>query len=164
MGAEATLRDTSMLAKIKKSGVDVQIEKLKPIRTFGMAASNPDGSKTTISCDQAVTIDTQLHIRNRSALVLRGLRWLVTPQALGEPLLGRPVLEALGLECHKVLAAAADRHGGTVDASTIIGNQSDFGSDRIGRVLDGVFHADGGANDADLNDDGWLDLDPEDPK
>ena len=129
-----------------------------------MAATNKDGTAATIMCDKAVTIDTQLHIRHGSALVLRGLRWLVTSQCVGEPLLGRPLLEALGLDCHKVLASAADRHGGSVNVSTLVGNQADFGPGRIGRVLDGIFHADGGADDADLDDDdGWPDLGPEDP-
>ena len=82
---------------------------------------------------------------------------------MGEPLLGRPVLEALGLDCRKVLAAAADRHGGTIDVSKLVGNRIDFRRGRIGRVLEGIFHADGGADEADLDDDdGWLDLGPED--
>lgn len=117
-----------------------------------MAARNQDGSERTISCDQAVTIDTQLHIRNGSSLILRGLRWIITSQAVGEPPIGRPVLEALGLDCHKVLAAAADRLCGTVDISALVGNQAENNSRRIGRVLDGVFHADGGADDADLDE------------
>ena len=62
---------------------------------------------------------------------------------MGEPLLGRPVLEALGLDCRKVLAAAADRHGGTIDVSNLVANKIDFRPGRIGRVLDGIFHADG---------------------
>lgn len=164
IGADASLMDTALLDTIQRAGIDALVEKLTPPRTFNMAASNSDGSTNTISCDQAVTINTQLHIRHGSALILRGLRWLVTSQSVGEPLLGRPVLEALGLDCHKVLAAAADRHGGSVDISTLVGSQSDFSTGRIGRVLDGVFHADGGADDADLDeDDGWLDLGPEDP-
>lgn len=58
---------------------------------------------------------------------------------------------------------AAERHSGSVDDSTLVGNQFDHHSGRIGRVLDGVFEADGGADDADPDDDdGWHDLGPED--
>lgn len=76
----------------------------------------------------------------------------------------RPLLEALGFDCHRVMRAAADRFGGSVDVSTLVGNQADLASGRIGRIIDGVFHADGGADDADFDDDdGWLDLGPEHP-
>lgn len=118
-----------------------------------MADTSSNGFATKISCNQAVTIDKQLHIHHGSAIILRGLIWLVIPQALGEPLLGRPVLEALGLDCHNVLTTAAERHGGNVDVSTLVGNQSDFRTGLIDRVLEGVLGSDGGADDADLDED-----------
>lgn len=163
IGSAVTLMDEKMLDTITKSNSDTLIETLNPPREFNMAANNPDGSKTIITCDRAVTIDTQLHIRHGSALIIRGLRWLVTLQKLGEPLLGRPLLEFLGLDCQKVISAAADRYSGEMDASTLIANQHEVNKGSIGRVMDGVFRADGGADDADLDDnDGWLDLGPED--
>lgn len=128
-----------------------------------MAGKNIDGSNTTMSCDRAVIVDTQLHIRHGSALMLLGLRWIAASQAVGESLLGRPFLKRLALDYQNVLATASDRLGGTMDVSYIVCDRSDFINARIGRVLDGVFHADGGTNDADLDeDDGWLDLRPED--
>lgn len=165
IGSATTLMDTGTLDKMQKAGVDATVVKLDPPRNFEMAAKNLDGSLTTITCTHAATIDTELHIRHGSALVLRNLRWLITPQVVDEPLLSRPLLEALGFDCHKVMQAAADRFGGSVDVSTIVGNGSDFVSGRVGRIIDGVFHADGGGDGADLDDDdGWLDLGPEDPK
>lgn len=74
------------------------------------------------------------------------------------------MLEALGLDFHKVLAAAAERLGDTVDVSTLVGNQLNFCPGRIGRVLDEFFHSDGGVDDAYRdNNDHWLDLGLEDP-
>lgn len=158
-----TLMNAKMLVKIQKASTNIKVEKLPTQKTFNMVARNSDGSRTTISCGKAVTLDTDLHIRHGSALILRSLRWLVTPKAVQEPLLGRPVLESLGLDCHKVLAAVVDRHGGAIDVSTLVGNESDFSPGCIGRVLDGFFFSDGGADDTDLDeDDGWLDLGPED--
>ncbi|CAN8075453.1 unnamed protein product, partial [Agarophyton chilense] len=159
IGSAATLMDTSTLERARKAGVDASVVKLVPPRKFEMAAKNPGGSPTIIECTHAATIDTELHIRHGSALVLRNLRWLVTPQIVDEPLLSRPLLGALGFDCQKVMQAAADRFGGSVDVSSILGNKCDFGTSRIGRIIDGVYHADGGIEDADLNaDDGWLDL------
>ena len=83
---------------------------------------------------------------------------------MGGPLLGRPHLEALGLNARNILAAAAEKHSGAVDMSTLFGTDPEIAQEgRISRVLEGVYHADGGADDADLDDnDGWLDLGPED--
>lgn len=164
IGACATLMDSDTLSKLEQSGVEAEVETLPKPVTFNMAAKNADGTETSILCDRTVTVDTQLHIRHGSALVLHRLRWFITPQSVGEPLLGRPLLEGLGLDCHKILGAAAERHGGSVDVSHLVGNQADHYPGRIGRIVDGVFHADGGADDADLDDeDGWLDLGPEHP-
>ncbi len=52
----------------------------------------------------------------------------------------------------------------TVDKSTLFGTSLEVSQDgRISRVSEGVYHADGGADDADLDgSDGWLDLGPKD--
>lgn len=74
------------------------------------------------------------------------------------------MLESLGIDCHKELAGAADRHCGVLDIAMLVGNQADHSNGRIGRIVDGVFHAEGGTNDADLDqDDGWLDLGTQNP-
>lgn len=86
---------------------------------------------------------------------------LVTDQAVGEPLLGRPVLEFLELNTRDILAAAAEKHSGVVDITEYF-NATPKG--KVARILDGVYHSEGGADDADLDEaDGWLDLGPEDP-
>lgn len=71
---------------------------------------------------------------------------------------------ALGLNTRDILAATADKHGGVVDVSSMLDAPlPDEQPGRIARVLEGVFHTDVGAEDADLDDnDGWLDLGPED--
>ncbi|CAN8076723.1 unnamed protein product [Agarophyton chilense] len=76
IGSATTLMDTSTLERARKAGVDASVVKLVPPRKFEMAAKNPDGSPTIIECTHAATIDTELHIRHGSALVLRNLRWL----------------------------------------------------------------------------------------
>lgn len=164
IGFAVTLMDADMLSRIEKADHDVQAERLDPPRQFDMAAENLDGFATTIACDHAVTLDIHLHIRHGSALLLRGLCWLVRAQFLDEPLFGRPLQKGIRLDCCKVLFAAADTHGGTVDVSAFIANSSVKSLNRIGRVPDGVFHADGGADNADFGDDDeWLHLGPKDP-
>ena len=130
-----------------------------------MAASDETGKPSVLTCKQAATVDTELHIRHGAALMLRGMRWLVTDQKCDEPLIGRPVLESLGLNTEEILAAAAERHGGEVDMSNLFPETSNHdGPGRVSRVFEGVYHVDGGADDADLEvDDGWVEFGPEDP-
>jgi len=130
----------SMLENFRKYDIEHSVEDLIKPRTFEMAASLPD-------------------------VTLRGVRWLVTEQAVGDPLLGRPVLEVLGLNTRNILAAAAEKYSGTVDVAALL-DETDAAAQvsKVSRILEGVFHADGGADDADLDEnDGWLDLGPEDP-
>jgi len=85
-----------------------------------MAACNIDGKPAEIVCSRIAKIDTELHIRHGTVLVLCLLSWLVTDQTLGEPLLGRPIPEALDLNRRKILAAAAEKHAGIVDVSELV--------------------------------------------
>lgn len=129
-----------------------------------MAAYNPDGQKATLIFKLAMTVDSGLHIRHVTSLVLHGLRWLVTYQTVGDPLPGRPLLDALGHNTRNILAAAASKHSGAVDLSTLLLSNTE--SDRNGRVsggLDGLYHSQCGSDETYLDaDGGWLDLGPGD--
>ena len=140
------------------------MEYLPGPRSFDMAACTPDGKRAKLVCTRALVVGAELHIRHGTAVVLCDVRWLVTDQVVGEPLLGRPLLEALGLNARNIPAAAAEKHSGVFDMSTLFGTDPEVAQEgRVSRVLEGVYHADGGADDADLDDnDGWLDLGPED--
>lgn len=87
--SDDNILDTHMLSEFKRSGVDHVTENLPRPRHFDMAASLPDGRPASLICHKIVTVDTELHIRHGSALVLRGVRWLITDQAVGEPLFDR---------------------------------------------------------------------------
>lgn len=138
-------------------------------------ASSPDGESSTptqhgsqqsrrmetvITCNRAVIFDSQLHIRHGSVPVLHETCWLGGSELVGEPLLDLLLLEAHGPHCHKAFSAVADRHGGTVDVSTLVASRVDSISEPVSRILNGESHADGGVKDARLVDkvDGWLDL------
>lgn len=82
IGPDATIMDERMLDKIKSSGAEVHNEELNPPRQFTMAATNLDGSPTNIICEQAATVDASY----------------AASQMVAEPLLGRPLLDGLGLD------------------------------------------------------------------
>lgn len=117
-----------------------------------------NGNPAELVITREITVDVELHIRHGTSLILRNVRWLVTDQLVGESLLGRPILEALGMDTSEILSGAAEKHYNSILFDTT------FSCDQSGcssRVLEGVYNADGGADDNDL-DDGWIDIGPED--
>lgn len=162
-GADANILGAATLEKIEESGGNVTIEQLRQPRIFHMAAHDPSGAESQLRCARAATMDTDVHIRHGAALKIRRLRWLVTEQDVPEPLLGRPLLEALGLDTQEILAAAADKYAGTVDAQQLTKVIAENGPGNVARVLEGVYHTD--EAEAIAEDDpsttDWCDLGPE---
>lgn len=160
--ADANFIDASLLSRIENTGAKVITENLKPPRQFNLAAAAPDGSQPKLVCSKAITVDVEVHIRHGTGLVLRGSRWLVSEQRVPEPLLGRPVLEFLGLNTPEIFHSAAERYNGSVDVGHIR-QLDESGEGHIARIMEGVFHTDGDAPDSsdDDNESGWCDLGPE---
>lgn len=164
IGADANLMDTTLLNRITEAGGDVKIEDLQPARRFTLAASAPDGTDICLVCNQVATMTVDVHIRHGSALKLRHLRWLISPQRVPEPLLGRPILEFLGLNTAEILATAADRSSGVIDTRIVSDIDESCGAGRMSRVLEGLYHGEGEESDAtdELPDTNWCDLGNED--
>ena len=127
----------------------MNLEELPAPRNFEMAATTAEGKTATIICRQVATIDTEVHIRHGTSLVLHNVRWFVTDRKVGEPLLGRPLLDALVLNTRSILAAAANRFAGSVDMRDMLDTSCKCGNSKISRILDGVYHADGGDTNSD---------------
>lgn len=115
------------------------IEDLARPHTFEMTASMLDGNKTVLVFKGTVTVDTEMHIRHGSALIIGGVRWLVADQNVGESLLGRPILEAVVFNTREILTAAVEEHAGVVDVSSLV-NATGYYNDngRVARVLEGI--------------------------
>lgn len=107
-GADAIIIDSRTIRELAKFGsACVTKPHLRP-QTFTMAASLPYGNPVSLFCTQSATMYVELRIRYCTALILRGVQWLVTKQEVGESLLRRPLLESLGLHTRDILAAAAE--------------------------------------------------------
>lgn len=129
--------DTKLLERIIDSSGAVEVNQLKQPRHFSQAADAPDGTRLSLRCQQETLMDVDLHIRHGSSLKLRNTRWLVSNQRVPEPLLGRPMLEVLGLNTADILATAADRSAGVVDAQHLASFETHIGEGRVSRVLEG---------------------------
>lgn len=157
-GADANIMDKKLLTSLKNTKAYQHVETLPKPQLFNMAASTTSGEPSNLLCTQAVTVDTELHIRHGTTLKLRRLRWLVTDQKVPEPLLGRPILEALGLDTKRILSAAADKYAGCVDADALIKSSQRLGTGRVSRVSEDVFHSNDNDDDDVDDENEWCDL------
>lgn len=148
-GADNNIIDQRTLQSIREAGVDVEVVDLNRLREFEMAACDVKGNKTKLVFLKQDRLDTELHIRHGSSLLLRNLVWLVTERYVTTPLLGRPILEALGINTRELLAAAADRFSGSVDADQMLATLDERGDGRVSRLMEGVFHSEGGEHEED---------------
>lgn len=119
-GADGNIMDEATLRWITSTGTHVDVRKLPHPPVFDMTAVNPNGAKATMVCKEEVSIDIELHIRHGTALNMRNLKWLITAQHLSEPLLGRPILEALELNTRDLLTSAFDRLAGNANTESLV--------------------------------------------
>eukprot|EP00171_Calliarthron_tuberculosum_P004706 IDg4706t1 len=98
--------------------------------------------------------------------MLRKLLWHVSVEDMNEPLLGRPILEALGLNTKELLAAACDRLEGDVDATDIL-LANDYADGSCAKTIaSGLYHATGkyeNHNDLEDNDEMFVDIGEDTP-
>lgn len=91
---------------------------------------------------------------------LGNVKWLVTDQQNSEPSMGEPIVDALGLNTDELIATAADRFAGSVDAQALIGWIDRQTEGRVSPIMDGVFHADEvqKVKEADADSEKWYDI------
>jgi hypothetical protein len=106
-------------------GAKMSVSKFEIPRKYGLAASTSGaGDEIFVECDTLAILTTSLHIRHGSTLTIRNVSWYVAKQQVPEALLGRPILEALGLNTKELLAAACDRFNGVADAEQLLTPES----------------------------------------
>lgn len=140
---DGNILENRKLRKIINAELNLDIEILLNLRWFYMATYTTESRNPTLVCERMVSIDIELHIRRGSDLILRNLKWLVTDQKLAEPLVGRKMLQALGLRTYSLLYAAVDIFSGIVDAQIPLGTLEEHVKSRVPRVFEGRFHEDG---------------------
>lgn len=71
---------------------------------------------------------------------------LVTDRHVTDPLFGRPLRDAPGLNMRNLLAAIANRVFCCVDTEKVLNAATTGGDGRVSRVMEGVYHAEGGGD------------------
>ena len=82
-------------------------------RLLGTFRAYGDG----VLCKMEVIVDILIEIRHGSGLLLHGVSWLVCEEDIPNVILGRQVLDEIGLDNRTLLAAAIDRLKGIIDVA-----------------------------------------------
>lgn len=143
-GSDINLMPQELFTCLLSEGAEMRVSHFQQVRQFGLGTKDSvDKSDISVACDKMAVMTVELIVRHGKSLTLRNLPWYVTSQKMEEPLLGRPVLEALGLDTKKLLAAACDRLHGVFDMGGVIDEEPQVCT-KIARVMfQGVFYSDG---------------------
>ena len=113
-GSDINLMSPALCRQLKTASTETLVTRFTKPRSFGLAVSETvDRTPISVICDRQVTLDTQLFIRHDSSIFLRNSTWYVAVQRVPEPLLGRPLLEALGLNTRNTLESSGDARDGS---------------------------------------------------
>ena len=161
IGSDINLMSEKTLNKLIEEKADISVHKFERPQRYALAAlKTKDGTDVYIECDWKVILTTELQIRHAKSLTVQNMPWIVTSQDIAEPLIGRPTLEALGLDVREVLEAAVDHFNGVVDARTLLAGD-EYKTGTVARLLASrIYHSEGGfADDAEAEyREDWLDL------
>ena len=160
-GSDINLISPEILQHLFEKGARVKVTESESPKQFGLAAkNNQKGEEVFVTCNKQVEMNIELFIRHGCFLELRNIKWYVAMSEMAEPILGRPILEALGINTRDLLAAAVDQVGSSLDVSHLDGYQGSPGGS-IARILnEGIYHRDKGmtSDEYDDEDEAWFDL------
>jgi hypothetical protein len=113
-GADDNVIPRSLVRKLEDSGIFVPVRSLKTPVKIALALQSP-----ILSCEvrQQAQLTVDLHLV-AGPLRLRRCNWLIVEQGMDEVLIGRPLLEALGLNACEHLSTVRDEYQ-DMDCSTI---------------------------------------------
>ena len=168
---------SSLLRQIVKINGAARVEALPHTECFGQVVKDAP----EVTSKRKMDLDVELKNRHGSNLPLRNVVWKISDQDTEFVILGRPVMDALGINTRDIFGEVCDKFSGVVNVDSLMGkdrkerDESDTNNGReqtlasiLARDQMDVFHSQGGqGNDhledenvySDLGDDPGSDLD-----
>lgn len=170
-GADDNLMLPHVLELLLRSAPNLKIETIEPKLEFKLAVlDSANGQKAIVTCSRKVIADVNLRIRHGNELILRSVVWIVSDQEAEFALIGRPILESLGINARNILEAFSDEHDGEVYVPNLLQSehaiQHNNSPPKLASLLrDGIFHSHGGEEDECIEDGTqFLDFGEDDPQ
>lgn len=165
-GSDDNLLPPDMLKKLLQCKPDLKVTLLDNPIEYSMAVDAQTKSGVAkVVCDRTVKADVHLRIRHGSTLLLRNVEWAVSKQDAKHVLIGRPLLEALGLDMKNILEAACDRNNGIINVPDILPDQITPKPGTLAKFIrdSGVFHCQNGDDGYDEDESIYIDLGEDKP-
>lgn len=154
--ADDNLMPLDVFEKLKSINSTLKVKRLDTPLEYALAVHHPGHEEfAKVVCDRTVTADVELRIRHRTTLFFRNVEWAISKQPAQHVLIGRPLLEALGLDTKTILEAASDRHNGIVNVPDILLTQIEPQKGTLAKFIrEGIYHHqhadDGYVSDEDI--------------
>lgn len=161
-GSDVNLMPPETLEDMMRHDPHVQAEVLD--RTYYYRTV--DKGAPSLPCSRMVKANLTLNVRHASSLLMRGMEWMISDRPVQHVTISRHVLQRIGLDNRKLLAAACDRYKGIINVPELLSaKRSTDGSDE-GQTspeaiysllqqdfeLGSTFHSDAGTEDDKLAD------------
>ena len=160
-GGDDNILPSSLLQQIAKINGAVRVEALPHTECFGQVFKDAP----ELTSKRKMDLDVDLKIRHGSKLLLRNVVVKISDQDTEFVILGRPVLEALGINACDILEEVCDKFSGVVNVDSLIGkdrkdrHESDTNNGRqktlasvLARDQMDVFHSQGDQGNDHLED------------
>lgn len=163
-GSDINLLSGNILQVLQEKDCKICIQKWKKPSHFGLAAShNVHGQEFTLECDREGKLNISLLLRYGYSLELSTTIWYVPTSRVNKLLMGRPTLEALGINKMELLFTTIDKKCNTIDMDSI--NEQKPKNGTIAQMIKHVIYQIDkpyiakNENDHEV----WMDLDVEKP-
>ena len=142
--ADDKLMPSDIFQRLQAYSPRMNVELLSDPLEYNMAVDAKTATGTAkVVCDRIVTADAELHIRRGTTLLLRNVEWAMSKHAAQNVLIGRPLLEALGMDTRAVLEATCEKHSGIVNVPSILYHKIDPKDGTLAKFTrdKGMFHS-----------------------
>lgn len=144
IGSDIHLRPLSLFTALLARETERDVTVLAAPRKFWLAAGTSKIDENLfVECARAVQFTIDLHTPHGKVLKIRDLFWFValTKKLTENPVLGLPLLEALGRRTKEILEAACDKYSRDVDANDFVPEHMNIWQSISHIVQSEIFHS-----------------------
>ena len=112
-GADISIIPADLFTKIQETNPLIECRVLDHTAYFGLADKTAD----SLPCSRQISLSINLRVRHAAALNLRNISWYISDRPLQHVIIGRDVLQSLGIDTKSLMYSIFDRMGPDIEIS-----------------------------------------------